>query len=105
MVKEDRVYIGLLPGYYAFHDVHSQRLDVNPVGNPLIRHDGGGVGVYQYGEDAFLAEGFARLGASVVKLRSLADHYRAGAYNQHFFRPDVFRPNRNDCLLGGSRNS
>ena len=56
------------------------------VGDALVGHDGGGVGIDQHGFDAFLAEGFAGLGAGVVKFGGLADDDGAGAYDQYFLR-------------------
>ena len=79
-----------------FQDVNGQGLYVDAVGDPLVRHDGGGVGVDQYGHHAFLAEGLAGLGARIVELCRLANDDRAGAYYQHFFRPA-----RTHGLLGG----
>ena len=76
--------VGPLAGYDAFQYRHGERLDVHPVGDVPVGHDGGRIGVDQHDGDAFLAEGLARLGAGVIKLGGLPDNNGAGAYNQNF---------------------
>ena len=68
-----------------------QWLDVNMVGNVLIRHDGSGVGIDQHHLDALFLQGAAGLGTGVVKLRSLADDDGARAQNQYLFDVAVQR--------------
>ena len=75
--------VGPLPGDDALEDLRGQGLDVDDVGDALVGHDGGGVGVDEDGDDALLAQGLARLGAGVVELRGLADDDGAGADDQH----------------------
>ena len=83
------------------------------VGDALVGHDGGGVGIDQHGFDAFLAEGFAGLGAGVVKFGGLTDDDGAGAYDQYFLRlvcdfgaslyyaPTLTLPRRGRGFMGG----
>jgi hypothetical protein len=54
-------------------------LDVGPIREVRIGHDGGGVRVDEDDPVALLSERLARLGAGVVELASLADHDRARA--------------------------
>ena len=65
--------------------VDVQRLDVDVVGNVLIGHDGGGVGVDQHHLQALLLQSPAGLGAGVVELGGLADDDGAGAQHQDLF--------------------
>ena len=59
-----------------------QRLDIHVVGDVLVGHDGGGVGVDQHHLHALLLQGAAGLGAGVVELGGLADDDGAGAQHQ-----------------------
>ena len=68
----------------ALDNLDRQWLDINPVGNIPVGHNGGRVGVDQDGGDPFLAQGFAGLGAGVVELGGLADDDGAGADYQDF---------------------
>ena len=74
----------LFPLDNALDDLYGQRLDINPVGNVAVGHNSGRVGVDQNGGYPFLAQGFAGLGAGVVKLGGLADDDGAGADYQDF---------------------
>ena len=78
--------LGALPLDNPLQHLHRQRLDVNAVGDALVRHDGGGVGVDQDGGDAFLPQRFAGLSAGVVKLRCLANDDGARTDHQDLFR-------------------
>ena len=66
-------------------DSGGQRLDIDMVGDVVVGHDGGGVGVDQHDLHALLLQGAAGLGAGVVELRRLADDDGAGADDQHLF--------------------
>src|SRR5581483_7151945 len=60
-------------------DVDVDRLDVDDVGDVLVRHDRRRVGVDEDRAHALLAHRLARLRPGVVELRRLADHDRPGA--------------------------
>jgi len=66
---------------------HGERLDIRRVRHARIRHNGRGIGVHQHDLKTQAAQGFARLGAGIIKFARLADHDRAGANDKHF--PDV----------------
>ena len=68
-----------------------ERFQVDLVGQVLVGHDGGGVGVDQHGLDALLPQHPAGLGPGVVKLRSLADDNGAGADHQHLVYAFILR--------------
>ncbi len=70
----------------AGDDVDGEGLDVDDVGDALVGHDGGGVGVDEDGGDALLAHGLAGLRAGVVELRRLADDDRPGADDEDLLR-------------------
>ncbi len=59
-----------------------ERLDVGPVGQIRIGHDGGRVGIDQDDFVAVGAQGFGGLGAGVIELAGLADDDGAGADDQ-----------------------
>ena len=67
----------------AGEDLHGEGLDVDDVGDPLVGHYGGGVGVDEDGGDSLLSEGLARLGPCVVELGGLSDDNGPGADDQH----------------------
>ena len=77
--------IGTFPGDYRAHHFPGQRLDVGPIRDLRVRHDGRGVRVDQDHLDALGPERLARLGARIVELARLADHDRAGADDEHAF--------------------
>ena len=83
--------VGLLLGDDLLHAGQVQRLDIHVVGDVLVGHDGGGVGVDQHHLHALLLEGAAGLGAGVVKLGGLADDDGAGTDDQHFFNGSIQR--------------
>ena len=83
--------VGPLPPDNPFQHFHGQRLDVDAVGNALVGHDGGRVGVDEDGLHALLAQRLAGLGAGVVKLGGLPDDDGAGADDQDFLRASVGR--------------
>src|SRR5690606_16815246 len=64
-------------------ELEGEGFEVHFVGNMGIRHDGCRVGVDEDDLDPLFLQGFARLGARVIKLRSLADDDRARPDHQH----------------------
>ena len=70
---------------HLLHAGDVQRLNIHMVGDILVGHDGGGVGVDQHHLHAFLFQSPAGLGTGVVKLGGLADNDGAGAQHQHLF--------------------
>ena len=64
------------------HRFRGDGLDVRPVGEHRVGHNGGGIGIDEHDPVAFLAESLAGLGAGVVKLTALPDHNGTGAKNQ-----------------------
>ena len=86
--------VGPLLGDDLLHAGQVQRLDIHVVGDVLVGHDGGGVGVDQHHLHALLLEGAAGLGAGVVKLGGLADDNGAGAQHQHLFDLGILRHGR-----------
>ena len=59
--------------------LRGHRLDVGPVGEVRVGHDGGGVAVQEHHLVPFLFQRLASLGAGVVELARLADDDGAGA--------------------------
>ena len=86
--------VGPLLGDDLLHAGQVQRLDIHVVGDVLVGHDGGGVGVDQHHLHALLLESAAGLGAGVVKLGGLADDNGAGAQHQHLFDIGILRHGR-----------
>ena len=68
-----------------------ERLQVDLVGQVLVGHDGGGIGVDQHGLNTLLPQHPAGLGPGVVKLRRLADDDGAGADDQHLVYAFILR--------------
>ena len=66
-------------------------LNIHVVGDVLVGHDGGGVGVDQHHLHALFLQGVAGLGARVVEFGGLADDDGAGAQHQHLLDLRVFR--------------
>ena len=64
--------------------------DVGAVGELRVGHDGGRVGVDEDDAVAFLAEGFAGLGAGIIELARLADDDRAGADDEDGMNVSAF---------------
>ncbi len=75
-----------LPLDHPADHIGCQWLDVHGVGNILVRHDRGGIGIHEDGTDAFLAQALAGLRTGVVEFGRLANHDRARADNEHAFR-------------------
>ena len=80
-----------------------QRLDIHVVGDILVGHDGGRVGVDQHHLDALFLQGAAGLGACVVELGGLADDDGAGADDQYFFDVGILR--HDGCLPSSPERS
>ena len=59
-------------------DINIQRLDIDPVGKPVIRHNGRRIGIDQNGLKALLLQCTKRLRPGIIKFRRTADHRRAG---------------------------
>ena len=78
--------VGALPGDDSFEDFDGERLDVDVVGDAVVGHNRGRVGVDQHGLDALFAEGLAGLRAGVVELGGLTYDDWPGTYNQNFSR-------------------
>ena len=82
-----------------------QGLDIHMVGDVLVRHDGGGVGVHQHHLNALFLQGAAGLGAGVVKLGGLADDDGAGAQHQNFFDIRILRHYRSPPIEATKRSN
>ena len=67
-------------------DFDRQRLDVDGVGDVLVRHDRRRIRVDEDGRDALLAEGAAGLGSGVVELGGLTDNDGARSDNEDLAR-------------------
>ena len=69
--------------YFLFdHGLHrggGERFDVSDVRQFRVGHNGRRIGVDQHHPVTFFFQGFAGLGARIVKLAGLADHNRTGA--------------------------
>ena len=74
--------VGPLALDHAAQDFDGQRFDVGDVGDALVGHDRGGVGVDEDRADALFAHRLAGLRAGVVELGGLADHDRPAADDQ-----------------------
>ena len=73
------------------HGGSVQRLNIYMIGNVLIRHDGGGVGVDQHHLNALFPEAPTCLSTGIVKLSSLSDDNRAGAQNHYLLNAFILR--------------
>ena len=71
------------------HRLFRDRLQVNPVRNPVVCHDGGRITVHQDGLDPFFGDGLAGLGAGVVELSSLADDDRTGSDDHYLLQSEI----------------
>ena len=69
----------------------AERFDIGAVGELGIGHDGGRIGVDEDDFVAFLAEGFAGLGAGVIEFAGLADDDGAGADDHDAVKVGAFR--------------
>ncbi len=69
--------VGPLALDHPRHPLRRDRLDVGPVGEFRVGHDGGGVGVHQDDPVALLLQRPHRLGSGVVELGALPDDDRA----------------------------
>ena len=87
--------LGALPAQDLADELQGDRLDVDPVGDLTVGHDGGRVGVDEDDLVTLLTQGQAGLGSGVVELCGLTDDDRAGsddedavdvgaAWHQHF---------------------
>ena len=83
--------VGALLLDYPGHGLGSQGLQVYLVCQVLVGHDGGGIGVDQYGADALLAQHPAGLGSGVVELCRLAYDDRPRADDQYLVYALVLR--------------
>ena len=71
--------------------LEGQRLHVDLVGDGLVGHDGGGVGVDEDDLVALLPQGQTGLGTGIVELGGLADDNGAGADDHDFVDVSSFR--------------
>ena len=90
----------------ARHHSHRKRLDVDTVGNILVRHDRRRIGVDENDLDTLLTQRLTGLRTGVIKLSSLADNNRTRPNNQNLLRSRVAQaiaffvcPNRADNPL------
>ncbi len=67
----------------ALDDGDGEGLDVDNVGDALVGHDGGGVGVDEHRLHSLFPQRTAGLGSGVVEFGGLADDDRPGADDQH----------------------
>jgi hypothetical protein len=81
---------GALLGDDFFQDLDRERLDVGDVGELRIGHDRGRVGVHEDDLVTLLLEGFARLGAGIVKFTGLADDNGTGADDEDGLKVSAF---------------
>ncbi len=79
-----------LPRDDGIEILNGQRLDVSAMREFRIGHDGGRVRIHQHHLVTFGAQGFARLGAGIVKLAGLADDDRAGSDDEDFLDVSSF---------------
>ena len=68
-----------------------QGLDIHMIGNVLIGHNGGRVGVYQHDLNALLPQTAAGLSAGIIKFRCLTDDNGAGAKDQYLLNAFILR--------------
>jgi hypothetical protein len=71
----------LLPDHF-FCERHSQRFHVSSIGQVWIGHDGGRIGIDQHHFKSIRPKRLASLRPGIIKLTSLPDNDRAGAYYQ-----------------------
>ena len=62
--------------------IGGQRLDVGPIRHVWIGHDRSRVGIHQHHLKAISPQGFAGLGAGIIKFAGLADHNRPRSQQQ-----------------------
>ena len=74
-----------------FHHLGVDRLDVSPVSELRIGHDGGRIGVDEHHLIAFFTQSLTGLNAGVVELTTLADDDGAGADDEDAMDGGVFR--------------
>ena len=82
--------VGLLADDDFLHDLRRDRLDVGPVGELRIGHDGGRIGVHQDDLVAFLAQRLAGLDAGIIEFTALADDDGTGTDDEDFVERGVF---------------
>ena len=68
-----------LPRDDALQRLDRERLDIDHVGDVFVRHNRGGIGVDEDGDDALFAQRLASLRPRVIELRRLPDDDRPGA--------------------------
>ena len=91
--------VRLFPDDDFLHELRGDRFNVGARGGLRVRHDGGGIGVYQHYFITFFPEGLAGLGAGVVEFAALADDDRAGADHENLFDGGIFRHNGDGRIL------
>jgi hypothetical protein len=83
--------VGPLSLDHPRHPFRSDRLDVGPVGQLRIGHDGGRIRVHQDHPVTLFLERPHRLGARIVELGALPDDDRAGADEEDRREVSAFR--------------
>src|SRR5262245_23862301 len=68
------------------HYVWGEWLQVCPVSQIRIGHDGGGIAVHQHDAVALFLESFTGLGTGIIKLTGLANDNRTGANEEDFLK-------------------
>ncbi len=74
------------------HHLYGQGLDIYMVGNVLICHDGGRIGIQQNHLYALLLQGATGLCTCIIKLCCLADDDRSGTDHQHLLYTLISHP-------------
>ncbi len=82
-----------------------QGLQVDRVGDGVVGHDGGGVGVDQDDLQALLLQRAAGLGACVVKFGGLADDDGAGADHQYLLDGCILRHYKPSFIIAVKRSN
>ena len=80
-----------LLGNDAAQGLRGQGFEIDGIGQLLVGHNGGGVGIDKDGLDAFLPQNAAGLCARVVKLSRLPDDDRSGTDHQDLMDAPVLR--------------
>ena len=82
--------VGPLALDHLGHTFGGDRLDIGPVGQAGIGHDGRRIGIDQHHLVAFFLEGLDRLRPGIVELAGLADDDRPGADDEYFMYVGAF---------------
>ena len=93
--------VGPLPLDDLAYPLGRDRLDVRPVGQLRVGHDGRGVRIHEDDLVALFLEGFHRLRPRVVEFRALADDDGAGPEQQNALEISAF--GHRECLAGYRR--